>query len=985
MTNETPPTPRRCPPLIYALVAVILVALVWLAGSYWLLNSQWLPRQISTIDGVEVRWSSAQSLHPGRWEVENLYLARDDAALPLSVEAERATLSLSLLALLRGELYLHALNADGIRRLTVGDLALEAEGQLQVMDTQLSQDRLALPHVSLDITQGSLVRLSDQTTLIQQIDLRSTASLAETATQALRGEALEEALLSALDARLSLTAQADAWDVFMPYLEALPWLSLAGRGELQGELALVAGELQPDSELVLTAPILELALDEQRLARRDEARRWLLADASPPRHTATGEGQVRLAVEEQQLRFSTRLAQVTLAEATPSDTRPYATDTQLTLATELPNQRLDQLALPTHATLALSGQVTRLDMLDRYLATALEGQGIRLTGEGSIDAQLALRDARPYQAELAIEAPALGAALLDFTTQGRGTLNAQLNEDEQLHATLALRDAELYHQTRQLMANAQLTLDATSPLDPEQARQQATARLSWAEATLPDLGVLQPYLAGLLPSPAPLTLQRGSATSRGQLEFDTQAVQGELHLAGNQLTTGWQRGDQRGTLVSNAQLQLTIRQAALDGTALDISGSRLRWQVADEHALEEPLESIIVLRDGQFQRRAGVPSGQFSVDGSVQRLSFLNAFLPDAHGISLSGEGQLFLQGAFRDDQFQAPTRLRVNANELAVTFLDYLATGRGELTAQLDSPEQARLSLGIPQFALSHQDDDRPHLQGRHLALTTQTDRFSEVLEAAAPEHFVTRIVLPITEVPDMTRYNRFLPDDAGVELLSGHASLSSEWLLEGLQAQGEITLRAFETELALLDQRLRGDIAIQLRLTDGDLDARHFTASDSYVRLENMFRQSEEGAQDAGWWVQLDLQQARLVWGDPLQLTSQLRLGMRDSGLLARLFLARARERDWLGRLLDVQPIEGSAELNIDGEQIRLANLALTGGPLLLLSDITLAHQQANGALYARLGALGIGVELVESEPTLRVIQPRRWFDQWRATQRP
>lgn len=84
-------------------------------------------------------------------------------------------------------------------------------------------------------------------------------------------------------------------------------------------------------------------------------------------------------------------------------------------------------------------------------------------------------------------------------------------------------------------------------------------------------------------------------------------------------------------------------------------------------------------------------------------------------------------------------------------------------------------------------------------------------------------------------------------------------------------------------------------------------------------------------------------------------------------------------------MQPIEGSAELNIDGEQIRLANLALTGGPLLLLSDITLAHQQANGALYARLGALGIGVELVESEPTLRVIQPRRWFDQWRATQRP
>ena len=145
MTSDTPATPRRFRLLIALLFGALALVLIWLIGSYWLLNSQWLPQRISTIEGVEVRWSNAQSLHPGRWEVDNLYLAREDEALPITVEASQATLSLSLLALLRGELHIQALEANGIRRFTIGDIALEAEGQLKVEDTPVSYTHLTLP------------------------------------------------------------------------------------------------------------------------------------------------------------------------------------------------------------------------------------------------------------------------------------------------------------------------------------------------------------------------------------------------------------------------------------------------------------------------------------------------------------------------------------------------------------------------------------------------------------------------------------------------------------------------------------------------------------------------------------------------------------------------------------------------------------------------------------------------------------------------
>ncbi|MBT2785614.1 MULTISPECIES: hypothetical protein [unclassified Halomonas] len=974
--------------LLRVLIGLLFLILIWVVGSYWLLNSQWLPARISQFEGVDIRWEKGASRHPGRWEVEGLYLAREDETLPISIEAERATLSLSLLALLRGELHINALDAEGIRRLTVGDIALEAEGQLQVAETTLSRDTLAIPNISLDITHGRLVRLSDQATLVRAINLNADATLKTiNPVNAENGE-LNPNLLAALSAQLQLDAQADAWDVFMPYLDALPWLTLEGRGALTGELALTAGKLQPGSELMLDAPELRLAVDEQRLRAPSDSPRWIVADNPSPHHTATGEGQVRLAVENDQLHFSTQLIDVVLAEEELADSHldsqleshTYAQHAELRLASQTANQRLDQLDLPSAATLSLQGDITRLDMLNRYLETSFDGQGVRLSGHGQIEANASIRESRPFVAQLRVQAPELAADTLGFTAQGSGSLDAQLTPQEMIEATLSFSQATLHHQARLLLDDADISTVITSPIDAQRAREDASVALSWQAARLPDISVLQTYLNTLLPDPAPLQLLSGQAVSHGQLNIASEQLSGEVSLAGEALNTRWQHGDESGTLTSDMQLLLPIKQAAIDGSTLNISGTRLSWQVGDVDQPSERLESVLVLTDGRFQRRDSVPSGQFALEGSVQRLSFLNAFLPDAHGLTIAGEGQLFVQGAFRDNRLLAPTRLRVNADQLEVSFLDYLATGRGELTAQLDSPEQAQLSLGIPRFALRRQDDDSPHLEGRHFALTTQTERFSDVLESPLPEHFTTRIALPITEVPDFTRYNRYLPEGAGITLLDGQASLESEWLLEGLNAQGEITLRAFGAELALLDQRLRGDLQLYLQLTDGNLETRRFTANDSFLRLENVNRQSENGASDAGWWVTLSMLDAQLAWEDPIRLASQLRLEMRDTGLLARLFLARARDSDWLGRLLNVHHIEGTAQLAISGEQIRLSDLTLTGGPLLLLSDVTLADRSANGALYARLGVLGLGVVLNDSEPTLRVIQPRRWFDRWR-----
>jgi len=968
MSKHTPLHRRR--PVLSLLAVLAMLVLIWFAGSYWLLNSPWLPQRLSQLEGIEITWENGRSRHPGRWEVEGFYLTREDDQLALSVAAERATLELSLLALLRGELHIRSLDARGIRRLTLNDLVLEGAGQLRLEDTVFTARQLAIADLALRLEGGRLQRNADGATLVRDIDLAAEASLARVAPMEAGAEVLE-----ALSGTLQLDAHADAWDVFMPYLETLPWLALSGHGRLQGDLTLARGILAPGSTLRLDSPELRVEVDEPRLREglwpdRDRTAHGAIGTT----HRAEGDGVVLLAVSPENpewLTFTTRLRDVTLADADP-----YAHRTALTITMDLNNRRLDQLEEPARARLALRGDVIRLDMLDPYLAQVFDGQGIQLRGAGELEAELETLGQRPAEARLEISAPRLEVRGLGYDASGGGTLRAGL-ENNRVALEVLLVGASLHHQVRQLLADAELRLAATGPFDPEQAGAGTRAEVAWRAARLPDIGSLQHYLEPFLAEPAPLLLLGGGALSEGQLVVAKNGLRGTLSLSGRNLRTRL-RGH---TVENDVRLTLVLKEAALDGTRLDISGSRLRWQAQGETLEAERLESDLVLREGRLHRRNGVSGGQWVLEGIVRQLGFLNAFLPDAHGLAVQGQGKLQLEGGFEGSRILPGTQLRVAAEQLQVEFLDHRAAGRGELSARLETPEQAHLSLEIPDYALQRRDDDRPHLQGRNLIITTQTGQFSEVLASPEPRHFTTRISLPETDVPDFTRYNAYLPEKAGVTLLGGTARLASEFTLVGLEAQGEVNLQVGGVELALLDQHLRGDLQLALRLAEGDLATRQFNAARSFLRLDQVQRQKGERPGDAGWWVQLDFDDAQLHWAEQIRLASRVAMTMRDTGLLARLFLARARDSVWLGRLLDVRGIEGSAQLDLNDTWIRLSDIDLRGENLTLLADLALAQGTSNGALYARLGALGLGVELNDSEPTLRIVRPRRWFDAWRA----
>ena len=951
--------------------SVLMIVLLWITSSYLLLNSAWLPKQLSELQGIELSWHKGKSLHPGRWEIEGFYLAREDDELFFSIAAEKAILEISLYRLLRGDLYIHALDAQGIRRLTLNDIILEGSGQVGLKETLFTSDYLEVTQLSVQMDKGKISRTVDDALLVRDIELYTDLRLDKVSPTDLTVD-----LLDCLSGSIVLDAHADAWDVFMPYLEKLPWLTLMGHGRLEANILLSQGILEANSRVELNSPELQvtvspLLLNQSEMSINLDVENSDDVEKSNVIHHASGSGRVMLQVDETEpypLLFSIALENVELV-----DGAPYATGAEVLLQSSLDNRRVDRLDIPALNELTVNAHVSRLDMLDLPLSGLFEEQGMKVRGSGDLEINLTLLGLALDHGELTVNAPNLRVVTFDFDASGNGALKLHLDSN-QFSADLQLRSATLLHESRILLDNAQFTAVATGPLNIDEALSSVSTVIHWKSATLPDVSVLQPYMEPYFENP--LRLLSGQASSEGRLTLAEQKITGNLRLNVDNLRT--QIKDQH--VQSDARLFLNLNKATLDGKELNLSGSRLSWTALTNSDTADSLASELTINRALFYRRNDQPAGQFSVQGSVQQLSFLNAFLPKAHGLSIQGHGSLYVTGQFQGTRLLRDSYLGIAAEQLEVSFLDYVADGYGQLNVSLDSADSAALSLNIPEYRLQRVNDENAHLQGKNLVITTQTDQFSKVIETPEPKYFITRISMPNTEIPDFTRYNHYLPEGAGITLLGGQARLSSEFELEGLQASGKVNLTASSISMQLLKQHIQGDLHLLLQLEEGDLTSRQFLASHSFLRLDNVQRELSD---DVDWWVALNFDEAQLRWRDHIDLESQLTVTMRDTGLLARLFLESAREREWLGRMLDVKNIQGTAHLQIDDNQIRLSDIDLRGDDLMVLADLVLKESLANGALYARKGLPAVGVELMDGETRVRFIRPRLWFDEWRLGQ--
>ncbi|CRI64520.1 exported hypothetical protein [Thiocapsa sp. KS1] len=1114
------PRPARRRALLAAAILLGLTAAIALS-IHPLLNSHWLQERLSEHSGLQITWESAQLRPSGQLRLQALRVERDDPDWPAALALHQASAQLDLPALLRRELRVPRLDAEGIRSLRFGDYRLEGDGDLSLEGAALRDDQIDIESLRFDLDKASLLR--GDAVLSRDLAIAARLRLAPLTVAENPGARI----LRFISGDLSLAAKADAWDLFNAYLQEIPWLSLSGHGDLTAALSIDRGHLEPGSRLRLDSPslgvtlhpgavpgadangaprpigddtlyrlagagrvelqvvsnapgqtetVLGVDLTDVEMRDQDEDTRFLDSRAfrleariigsdllQPPdlprqttltwtsavvpdlavfsRYLPPGgpvalrgglagldavlvwevgrlhgalnlhgddvrltlletdvEGKLNLDLRinalnptDQTLDLSgTRLHLEAIAGAQPQTSTPLITRFSLDEARFRLTRPIAELRttdrppdpFPVDGRLRLSGEVNHLGFFDAFLGNTPGTRGIRLDGSGTLLTELNILDSTPASgSRLTVEAGTLSARLMDFAIGGTGALDARWQDgDAGETLTLATRftDASLRHrdEPRPLLDSADITLDIEVPAPSGQtladlSTDAARVTLRWDGARMPDVGVLDRYL----PAQAPFRFRRGSAVSKGLIRLDAQQASGTLHLQGEGIG-----GELFETAVEGGlHLDLELRNLHLDGSVLDLSGTRIELHATGD-AGNERLHTVLNLEDARFTdwlNASNTPSralqGRIALDGRVTQLGFLDNFLPRGHGVRVRGEGRIDADLILRHETLAPGSRVRIDAVPLQVDFLDYRARGNGRLSLKTDGRARdpgAALELTLPRFSLGRQDGSESYIEGQDLGLESRTPSLKRATDADAARHVTTRIRLPKAQLKDLSVYNRYLPKDAGLALLSGSADLNMLFNLDGQVADGEINLQSHDTRIRMDTQELGGNLVLEARLREGDIASMTFDASGSRIRLDGVTLTEPDGSKTADWWTQLQLDEARLVWAEPLRLESRLALGMRDTGLLARLFVAQARERDWLGRLLTIPDVKGTARVRLREESIHLWNARLSAGPLVLFADLKMQDALLNGELSAVIQPFSVSISLTDSKPKLHLV---------------
>lgn len=730
------------------------------------------------------------------------------------------------------------------------------------------------------------------------------------------------------------------------------YLSLPVSLELEAGRAAFSGELHYHDDRVRGT--FDLAGDEValRLAKERLAGELALHLAIPDYRPDSG--QLDLSGTQLEL----------LAHSRDDNERPFNT------VLAFPRARLDSLNQTPDADLRLVGHVANLGFLDPFLDELFGGRGLQLEGGGELDAALRIKQGQLLPGtRLNIRSQELGSRFLDFHARGRGRVRATVQEGEthpEARVAMTFDDVALQRPSdgRRLLQAERLTLDAVgeapslgSPIP------RPHLDIQWRDANVSDVSVLNRYM----PGNAPFRLETGQAHSDGRLTLVERRLAGRVGLVGDTIA-GYLFGER---LQGGLDLDLRVREADLSGRPTDFSGTRLDLQASGNNH-DDALRTRLVAR----QARLGRDDGRLLLDATIANLGFLNTFLPDEHGLEVGGDGRLSADFRLAGGRLAPGSDLYVSSERLGVRFLDHEAMGDGTFELTLDGDVEApraELLFTLPRFGIRRRDETGEYLQGRLFSLHARASHF-DIGEGF--RDLDTHIKLPSAEVPDLATFNAYLPEGAGIELLGGHARLSTELRLQSTTADGKVSLNAQRARLRLKEQVLVGDLSLDTLLASSDLEALTFDVSGSSLRLDNT-EIDAAGHSTTGWWAKLILTDGRLTWRRPLALEAHVDLALRDSGLLVNLYVDAARERRWLRNLLTIRDVEGSGRVVMDDHSIALHDATLRAGNSELLADLQLRDGQPQGRLLARYGLLRLGVDLGGEGTEWRWWRPQRWYE--------
>ena len=406
------PRPRRW--LRAAVLALVLLELVYVAGANAFLNGGWGRARLNREpEKLAMSWRGAWTLLPGLVHVRELALAGGARRARWRTEMETARLFIWLPALAGRHLRLLSGAARGVVveidtapppgtppperrkrgwRITLGGLRLAEVARVRINEHALEGDGTVRGTAAFEVRgpmRLDLTKISFRESRLVTGDATAADSLTLDATLELDevtiGEVTVADLLASTSADVELVAEASSLGFLADYLGRFPWIELGGSGRLELDLEVARGWLAPASRMRFAGPAVGasfLGLDASGAGRVDGS---IAADGSHVRLAATLDAfEVRRREDAATLLAGEALSLVVTNDSTAID-RPAA---GVAVAMTLPPARVPDLGalspyVPESLGVALTGGAAEISAELAYSAADQSGEGwLRFTGRG---------------------------------------------------------------------------------------------------------------------------------------------------------------------------------------------------------------------------------------------------------------------------------------------------------------------------------------------------------------------------------------------------------------------------------------------------------------------------------------------------------------------------------------------------------------------------------------------------------------------------
>ncbi len=586
--------------------------------------------------------------------------------------------------------------------------------------------------------------------------------------------------------------------------------------------------------------------------------------------------------------------------------------------------------------LLLEGEITTVDFLDYYFR---DMPWLRIDGSGEISTHLKLnRGTFTDSSRLDLESDTFTAQLRDITVRGNGILHGRITGfglDSETRFNLDLKDIAVDKPDRfkSPIQGPSLHVETRSgPFRLEKSLPEIAVTVEIPDTEIPDLSIYN----DLFPESSGFRILPDSAGRVGA-RLDIAGNRGECRLVIDGGDIGFRMRDRS----MRGQMRLDARISSDDPNLRRFDIPEMEIHVTDLHRAGTRADTPdwamnLVFRDAIMELNRPM-----ILDGHAQLTVTDSSALA---GLFTRTDGRWFHEYLIFHNVRGTG---RFNMDGEAMKLVNLAITGEGTLPQHLNI---GQLQVGVNCASLDFREG------WQNLSLNFE---------------------LPETPINDLSVFNGYIPDSSGFSFKpfsSGRAKLKLD--IKDGSAEGLFSLDCRSAHFSFHDQPFTGDITLKIHLKNPRIDSRIFDISGSHLMFAGT---GSKEPMIAPWWGSLRISRGTVEVTRPLDLHAETEIRMQDTRPVIALFQEKKKWVKIFRDLLEIDDIQGTANVKLQSGLTRIDDLNLTGERLEIRSHLRLMKNDTVGIFYARLRGFAVGVELKDGQRDPRFLRPRKWFEEY------